>query len=126
MKTKSRRGLLAVAGFNLFLFLALLELTGLVDYLAKTGELYYLSDSRAELLPAFHGLDRQTAGHRVHPYFGFVLAPSTLSAAERAERGIGLNNYGFGSPYNYPYRPRSERELVVGVFGGSVAAKLEQ
>ncbi len=126
MKKTRKRRLLAVTAFNLLLLLALLELTGLVDYFARTGELYYLSRAQAELLPAFRGLDRQTLTHRVHPYFGFVAAPSPFSSEVRAARGIEQNNYGFDSPHAYPYRPRNERELVVGVFGGSVAAKLER
>lgn len=121
---KGRR-FLAVVGFNLLFFLVLLELTGLVDYYLKTGNLYYLSRPRAEPALEAPGFGRQADAFRLHPYFGFVTAPSVQAAAERAKRGIMVNNYGFISPYDYPYRHRSEGELVVGLFGGSVAAKLE-
>ncbi len=126
MQRLRKRRLLAVVGFNLLVFFALLELTGLVDYFAKTGELYYISRSQAELMPELHRFDRHAEAFRLHPYFGFVVAPSALAAEDRAERGIAHNNHGFGSPHNYPYQPRSERQLVVGFFGGSVAAKLER
>ncbi len=101
------------------MFLALLELTGLVDHFAKTGKLYYTSRPLAEPLPEVPELGHQTDAHRLHPYFGFVVAPSRLVG------GLETNNYGFYSRHDYPYRPRSPRELVVGLFGGSVAAKLE-
>lgn len=48
-----------------------------------------------------------------HPLFGHVSNPSTP----------GMNNYGFPSKYSYPYF-RSPEEIVVGIYGGSVAAAL--
>ncbi len=117
-KMKPRRRL-AVVGFNLLLFFALLELAGLVDHFTKTGRLYYASRPRAEPLPDVPEIGHQTDAHRLHPYFGFVVAPSRLVG------GTLTNNYGFYSRHDYPYQPRSPDELVVGLFGGSVAAKLE-
>ena len=114
-----QRRLLAVVGFNLLLFLVLIELTGLVDYFLKTGTLYYASPPRSEALREARELARQTEAYRLHPYFGFIAVPDT-SLGE-----IETNNYGFYSFHDYPYAPRSARELVVGLFGGSVAAKLE-
>ncbi len=123
--SSKKRSLFTVFAFNLLFFLALLELTGLVDYFLKTREIYYFSDSQAELLPKLHSFERQAESHRLHPYLGFVLAPSPLPDEERAQRGLTLNNYGFGSPHNYPYAQHDD-ELIVGFFGGSVAAKLER
>lgn len=49
----------------------------------------------------------------LHPYFGFVTGQGTP----------GINNQGFRSEVDYPYRP-GPGEFVVGVFGGSVAMQL--
>jgi hypothetical protein len=46
-----------------------------------------------------------------HPYFGFTLVKGHPSG----------NNFGFSDPESFPYKRRNENELVIGVFGGSVA-----
>lgn len=51
----------------------------------------------------------------IAPFFGFTY--------ERAGRTRLMNNLGFFSEFDFPYQPRA-RELVVGVFGGSVAMDL--
>jgi hypothetical protein len=48
---------------------------------------------------------------QVHPYFGYTMVPGSKP---------WLNNAGFAGEYDYPYVPAAG-ELVVGVFGGSVA-----
>ena len=49
----------------------------------------------------------------LHPYFGYVTGQDTP----------GINNQGFRSDVDYPYRS-APGEFVVGVFGGSVAMQL--
>jgi hypothetical protein len=53
------------------------------------------------------------ARYELHPYFGHTFW--------RGERGA--NNHGFFATFRYPYE-RSGDELVVGVFGGSVAMQV--
>lgn len=55
------------------------------------------------------------ARYEIHPYFGHTFF--------RGERGA--NNHGFLTDFPYPYE-RSADELVVGVFGGSVAMQVAQ
>jgi hypothetical protein len=53
------------------------------------------------------------ARYELHPYFGHTFF--------RGEPGV--NNHGFVTPHEYPYA-RTGDELVVGVFGGSVAMQV--
>src|SRR5690606_10565907 len=54
----------------------------------------------------------ELTGDALHPYFGPMHRPGV-----RAES----NNFGFGSPYAFPYRRANDRQLLIGIFGGSVA-----
>ena len=48
-----------------------------------------------------------------HPYFGFTMR-------SKSEERAKVNNYGFLSEHNFPYKKKDD-EFVVGVLGGSVA-----
>lgn len=50
------------------------------------------------------------SAHVPHPFWGFHLNPQMK----------GINNLGFDNPDDYPYE-RKSNEVIVGVFGGSVA-----
>ena len=52
----------------------------------------------------------------IHPYFGYTNVPGTVSV-----HGIPVNNMGFATPVDFPYRKKSDKEFVIAVFGGSVA-----
>jgi hypothetical protein len=69
----------------------------------------------------------------LHPYFGPVhrrgipveIPASMQNATPGAPAtdkpaGFSTNNFGFATPHDFPYVRKSEREFVVGVFGGSV------
>ncbi|MDY7023836.1 MAG: hypothetical protein SWJ54_21230, partial [Cyanobacteriota bacterium] len=56
---------------------------------------------------------------RFHPYFGYVLKPGVYS---HQVSGLKVNNYGFFSPYDYPYTKTHENQAIIGIFGGSVAS----
>jgi hypothetical protein len=110
-----RRTLLVVLG-NLILTALLVEGLALAAYFVRTGELYYTSTVRRE--PLAPELEKAVEGYRIHPYFGYVRLPGAPTEP------LPLNNYGFESVHAYPYQRRSPEEVVVGLFGGSVAAKL--
>ena len=60
-------------------------------------------------------------GYRVaHPYLGFALNPEHESAPHRAYRGIPISEHGFIDD-GPAVVSRSDDEVVLGVFGGSVA-----
>ncbi|WP_375340821.1 hypothetical protein [Okeania sp. SIO2C9] len=54
---------------------------------------------------------------RLHPYFGYVQKPGP-----DFREGFKYNAAGFISPYDYPYKKKSNNQYIIGVFGGSVAS----
>jgi len=50
------------------------------------------------------------------PYFGYTNVPGSESV-----HGRSINNLGFASPVDFPYRRRESGEFVIVFFGGSVA-----
>lgn len=102
------------------------ELVGVIAYFVDTGALFY-TDRRTypDLLPAPE--NQLMVGEAVHPYFGpthkpgipFDIPQSLLPSAQAPSR-LKTNNFGFVSPYDYPFRKTSDRQFVIGLFGGSV------
>lgn len=110
--------------FNLALFLVLLEIVALVYFFSQAGAFYYTRGEGESSAAQHRTSDTVVESYRLHPYFGYVLQPSRLPEAERAASRIVQNNHGFDEPHDFPYRRRGESEVVVGIFGGSVASKL--
>ncbi len=56
---------------------------------------------------------------RFHPFFGYVLKPGVF---HHELSGLKINNYGFFSPYDYPHVKTNRNQVIIGIFGGSVAS----
>jgi len=56
---------------------------------------------------------------RFHPFFGYVLKPGVYN---HELSGLKVNNYGFFSPYDYPFTKTHSNQFIIGIFGGSVAS----
>lgn len=104
---------------NLLVFVVLAELAALGFYFIRDHHLFYTHKKPVELIGSSEeNIDRpdnlaeNLTARRFHPFFGFVVQPG---ADER------FNNYGFISPYNYPYTKTGNNQFVIGIFGGSVA-----
>ena len=102
------------------------EVFGLVAYYIDTGALFYTHHKTyPELLPT---PDNQlVVGEAVHPYFGPTHKPGTpfdipqaLLATPETPSRVTTNNFGFVSPHDYPFQKTSDRQVIVGLFGGSV------
>ncbi|GAG43023.1 unnamed protein product, partial [marine sediment metagenome] len=52
----------------------------------------------------------------IHPYFGYTNVPGTVSV-----HGVSVNNMGFATSVDFPYKKKSDKEFVIAVFGGSIA-----
>lgn len=65
------------------------------------------------LIRASAPADQKTPGREylAHPFWGHQVKPS----------GKGVNNFGFLDPKDGPYKKQNQNEVVVGLFGGSVA-----
>jgi hypothetical protein len=123
----------AILAVNLVVLLVAAELIALGAYYFQTGWLFYLNPYR----PTFERVGPAAAGGLtdmgLSPYFGPVhragipveIPASMQDAAPGAPpthrpAGFATNNFGFATPHDFPYVKKSEREFVVGVFGGSV------
>lgn len=117
---------------NLVVLCVAAEVTGLGVYYFQHGWLFYLNPYRT----TFQSVETARAGGALtdvglHPYFGPVHraglpveVPASMAGERPAAAAAPLvtNNFGFASAQAYPYRRASEREFIIGVFGGSVGA----
>ena len=105
-----KRWLILVA-IDTVVFLVLAEVLALAFYYAKHGNLFYVAENPvpAPLVETERG---ELSADVLHPYFGPIHRPGIR---------VQTNNIGFGSPYSFPYTRTSERQFLLGIFGGSVA-----
>jgi hypothetical protein len=115
---------------NLLVFVAAAELIALAVFGFQTGWLYYVDPYRPQIELVAEPPGGRVTSAALHPYFGPTHQPGIpfdLPAALRpAQAGRGpsaaTNNFGFTSTRDYPVARASARQLLVGIFGGSVAA----
>src|ERR1041385_4966683 len=116
---------------NLLVFAVAAELIALAVFGYQTGWLFYVDPYRPqiEIVPEPAGGRVTTAA--LHPYFGpthqpgipFDLPPALRPPQPpRESRAAATNNFGFTVTRGYPGARNGERQLLVGIFGGSVAA----
>ena len=110
---------LALINFALLLFF--LELGSLGWYFVKHKQFFYTREKaqdKSALGVNLEGLRlNQSIVERFHPFFGFIQNPSA-----DFRPGFKVNNYGFISPYDYPFKKFKKNQFVIGIFGGSVAS----
>jgi hypothetical protein len=122
----SRRAL-GVIVINAMVFVVLAEALALFLYYNDTGRLFY--SYRKTYEPIAETREGRLSGDGLHPYFGpthrqgypFDIPESLRDGASTPAR-LATNNFGFVSPQNYPFTKTSERQYVIGIFGGSVGA----
>lgn len=140
---KERQKAWYTAGIQLLVVVAvtllLLEGVGVVAYFLQHGEIYYVKTADVETPE-----DREEPADQVlqtkqvlHPYLGFAYRSSLpMSRVADTKRiaallygresdsswtSLATNNHGFYADIDYPYQRASQRQLLIGVFGGSVA-----
>lgn len=105
---KSRLSLVAI---NVLVFVALAEFATVALYYARHGAFFYAADRESP--PAIVETNRgELSADVLHPYFGPIHRPGVRPQT---------NNVGFGSRQAFPYARTSDRQFLVGIFGGSVA-----
>ena len=113
--------ILKVALINLVLLLVFLELGSLGWYFLKHKQIFYTREKREDKSALGVNLEgvrlNQSIVERFHPFFGFIQNPSP-----DFRPGFKINNYGFISPYDYPFKKFKKNQFVIGIFGGSVAS----
>ncbi len=101
---------LALIAINVAVFAVAAELLALFLYYVDTGRLFYTFRKPVTVI-------EETArgaltGDALHPYFGPI---------HRTGVRPETNNVGFGSARTYPVARADARQLLLGIFGGSVA-----
>jgi hypothetical protein len=122
-----KRALLVVI-VNIAVFCAAAELLALGIFYYQHGWLFYLDPYRPTIALIQEPPNQGLTAVGLHPYFGpthrpgipFDLPPE-LQTADSGP-AVATNNFGFSSTYDYPFMKANDRQFVVGVFGGSVAA----
>jgi hypothetical protein len=110
---------------NFLIFFVFLELSALVFFAHKEKKFFYISD--------FYGSNKDVNIDDIFDNKGVLLSPFFGYTSKPDLRGVKVftNNYGFKfnnailseknyNSFNYPYEKEAD-EIVVGVFGGSVA-----
>jgi len=120
---------------NVIFFFVFAELFSLVIYFFQNGEVFYLHRKSYKLIPETN--NQALTFNGLHPYFGPTHRPGApfiinedlrdklvgnnierLSSVKFPE--VATNNFGFFSPYDYPYIKKSDNQFIIAIFGGSV------
>ncbi|MEB3280852.1 MAG: hypothetical protein VKK42_18210 [Lyngbya sp.] len=107
---------------NLAVLLVFLELGSLGFYFIRNQQFFYTREKSEDYRDLGINLEGVRVGgesivERLHPFFGFVQKPGP-----DFRPGFKYNNYGFITPYDYPFVKTNDNQVIVGVFGGSVAS----
>ncbi|MBE9122047.1 hypothetical protein IQ269_14835 [Tychonema sp. LEGE 07199] len=113
--------ILKIAAINLAFLLVFLELGSLGWYFIKHKQFFYTRSNVQDKSALGINLEgvrlNQSIIVRLHPFFGFIEKPGP-----DFRPGFKVNNYGFMSPYDYPFKKTKPNQFIIGVFGGSVAS----
>jgi len=113
--------IIKIALINLVLLLVFLELGSLAWYFVKHKQFFYTREKPPNESPLGINLEgvrlNESIVERFHPFFGFIQKPGP-----DFRPGFKMNNYGFLSPYDYPFKRTKPNQFIIGVFGGSVAS----
>jgi hypothetical protein len=113
---------------NIVMFCASAEVLALGIFYYDHGWLFYLDPYRPTIARIQEGSGDALTPVGLHPYFGPTHRPGIpfdvppeLRTGE-VDETVATNNFGFPSRVNYPFAKTSDRQFVIGIFGGSVGA----
>ena len=115
---------------NLAVFAVVAEVIGLAVFYYQAGWLYYVDPYRPQLAVVAEPRGGRLTTAALHPYFGPTHQPGLPFDMPEALREPGApndtppatNNFGFTARHDYPVARTSQRQVLVGIFGGSVGA----
>jgi len=119
------RRIITIVGVNVVVFCVLAELVALAIYYVDTGGSFYTYRKPYQQIQ--ETTERKLTGEGLHPYFGQTHTPGIpFSVPESLQNPstparLTNNNFGFVSPYNYPFTKARDDQYVIGLFGGSVS-----
>ncbi len=103
---------------NLILLALLVEAVGLVVFYRAEGTLFYTRPTEMAPAEMEDPGDQVWSEYRFQPYWGFSTKPN-----RKRVKGKYTNNYGFRFEVDYPLARQDHRQVIIGVFGGSVGAQ---
>lgn len=118
-----------ILGINLVLMFLFLEGICLGFYASQHQQLYYWRSPEDPTTPEDDPINLDQQGIRLeqniteilHPFFGYISKPGTGFGGFDFQSLFHANNYGLVSQVNYPYMRQNPNQVLVGIFGGSVA-----
>lgn len=119
MKGNAFKAVGKIAIMNLVLGVIFLEAGSLMVYYFQTHHFFYTREAPEKIKDLDINEDRMDllVVERLHPFFGFVQKPGP-----DFRPGFSYNSFGFISPFEYPFIKANENQMIIGVFGGSVAS----
>ena len=113
---------------NVVVFCVSAEVLALGIFYHAHGWLFYLDPYRPAMARIQEGSGDELTPVGLHPYFGPTHrpgipfdVPAEMRTGE-ADEAVATNNFGFPSRVNYPFSKTSDRQFLIGIFGGSVGA----
>uniref|UniRef100_A0ACD5H0L6 Uncharacterized protein n=1 Tax=Desertifilum tharense IPPAS B-1220 TaxID=1781255 RepID=A0ACD5H0L6_9CYAN len=127
---KKSQSTLQIIFINLVILGFLIEGISTVFYWLKFNQIYYTrhreeasqNQGNIEILNQTGIRLEESINERLHPFLGYIYKPGVIFRGFEFQTEIAGNNYGFASPHNYPLIKQNENQVIVGVFGGSVAS----
>ncbi len=121
--------LLKILGINGVLIGVLLEGICLGFYGWQHQQLYYTRSSGHAVDRGPEGINLDQQGIRLeqnvtevlHPFLGYISQPGIGFGGFEFQATFRANNYGLVSQFDYPYKRQNSDQVLVGIFGGSVA-----
>lgn len=119
---KKGKNILIIVAVNLAIAFICLEALSLAFYFINQKQFFYTRTKAKEKI--VEDIERigirldESIVERLHPLFGYVLKQGAFT---NEKFKLKVNKHGFFSLYEYPFVKTNQNQVIIGVFGGSVA-----
>jgi hypothetical protein len=116
------KNILIIIAVNLAIAFICLEALSLAFYFINQKQFFYTrTKGKEQVVEDIERLGirvEESIVERLHPFFGYVMKPGAFT---NEKLKLKVNNHGFYSLYQYPFVKSNKNQVIIGVFGGSVA-----
>ncbi|MEG3898652.1 MULTISPECIES: hypothetical protein [unclassified Microcoleus] len=119
---KKGKNLSVLIAVNLAIAFVCLEALSLAFYFINQKQFFYTRTKTKEKV--VEDIERigirldESIVERLHPFFGYVLKQGAFT---NEKLKLKVNKQGFFSLYDYPFIKTNKNQVIIGIFGGSVA-----
>ncbi|MEG4113221.1 MULTISPECIES: hypothetical protein [unclassified Microcoleus] len=119
---KKSKNIFIIIAVNLAIAFICLEALSLAFYFINQKQFFYTRTKAKEKV--VEDIERigirldESIVERLHPLFGYVLKQGAFT---NEKLKLKVNKHGFFSLYEYPFVKSNKNQVIIGVFGGSVA-----